>query len=182
MDDEQGSSSAGDAGGPVQREVNQVGGRLDSDQTSGSTRGGPGGQPGFASFAHRGTVWAPFDERTHLHPRARPRRKEPPLLLTLRFLDTSWQRARPSPGTGASGSPTGAAWGQLLGTSKCRHGLAAGRGGLRGGVERSACPRCGMGPSSGGCPGDEDQAAAVGQAHGDRFSGSVRDPRRPAHR
>ena len=40
----------------------------------------------------------------------------------------------------------------------------------------------GVGPSSGGGPGDEDQAAAVDPAHGDRFGGSVRDPRRPAHR
>jgi hypothetical protein len=73
--------------------------------------------------------------------------------------------------------------GQLSETSKCRHDawlpsaatcaeeLSARR--VRG---------CGVGPSSGGCPGDEDQAAAVDPAHGDRFGGSVRNPRRPAHR
>jgi hypothetical protein len=93
MNDEQGSSGAGDARGPVQREVNQIGGPLDSDQTSGSTRQGPGGRHGFDSCcAHRCTVWAPFNERTHLHTRARPRGKEPPLLLTLRCLDASRQR------------------------------------------------------------------------------------------
>jgi hypothetical protein len=107
MHNEQGSSSAGDAGGPVSRKVSYVDRRLDAGQTGGSTCEGPGGQHGCAGFAHRRAVWAPFDERTHLHTRAGPRGKEPPLLLALRCLATSRRRARSSLGAGASSSPTG---------------------------------------------------------------------------
>jgi hypothetical protein len=86
MHDEQGSSNAGDARGPVWRKVRGVDRRLDAGQTGGSTREGEGRQDGFSSFLHRCAVWAPFDERTHLHTRAGPRGKEPPLLLALPVL------------------------------------------------------------------------------------------------
>ena len=78
---EQGSSNAGDAGGPVSRKFSYVDRRLAAAQTGGSTCEGPGRQHGGSGFAHRGAVWAPFDEWTHLHARAGPRGKEPPLLL-----------------------------------------------------------------------------------------------------
>lgn len=86
---EQGSGSAGDAGGPVSRKFGYVDRRLAAAQTGGSTCEGPGRQHGGSGFAHRGAVWAPFDEWTHLHARAGPRGKEPSLLLALRCLATS---------------------------------------------------------------------------------------------
>ena len=67
MHHEQGSRTAGDAGGPVHRKVSSVDRRLDAGQTVGSTREGEGGRHGCSGFAHRRAVWAPFDERTHLH-------------------------------------------------------------------------------------------------------------------
>ena len=89
MHSEQGSRSAGDAGGPVSRQGSQVDRRLAAAQTGGSTCDGPGRQHGGSGFAHRCAVWAPFDEWTHLHARAGPRGKEPPLLLAFRCLATS---------------------------------------------------------------------------------------------
>jgi hypothetical protein len=86
MHDEQGSSNAGDARGPVWRKVRWVDRRLDVGQTGGSIREGEGGQGGFSRFLYRRAVWAPFDERAHLHTRAGPRGKEPPLLLALPVL------------------------------------------------------------------------------------------------
>lgn len=96
MHDEQGSSNAGDARGPVWRKVRWVDRCFDAGQTRGSTREGEGGQDGFSSFVHRCAVWAPFNERTHLHTRAGPRGKEPPLLLAAPRFVTCARRARSS--------------------------------------------------------------------------------------
>ena len=81
MHDEQGSGNAGDARGPIYRKVSWVDHQLDTGKIGGSARDAPGGQLRRPGYVSRRAVWAPFDERTHVHTRAGSCSQEPSLFL-----------------------------------------------------------------------------------------------------